>query len=527
MTLTKIEPKSKGEPAMQWQPFPIDQLPPSMRDIATGVQNTVGLKDSSTPAIATLAMVSGAIGSSCKIRIKPGYLQPAHLYTAIIGKSGQAKSGTKEYLLDPLQEKQSEWYEEWEQENEKYKMEMREYRSAKKGERPEYPIEPDPPKRIIVSDITIEAIGQRLKENPLGLLLYNDELETFFGNMGRYSKGNDLPHWLSIHNGQPLYIDRKGAGSIRIPNPSVAIIGGIQPKILKDRLQENPDYFHSGFLARFLLAMPPVEPILLNDNIISERISGQWGWFLKSLLGQRELAIIDGKLTPYVFPIESGAWDILTKYQHRHAVSATLVNDSESALEGKFLTNTARIALILHAVNQIEAGVNFSDCKPIPVETMESACKIVEWFIDESKRIYTLLAGENVDGTLTPDQQEVMKVLAKHQPATERDIKRHCTEIREKWESGKLEKVLIELLKLDRVTRHTESGKGNRGTTWWKMKIPTTDSNDTDTNSAEHGKYGINGSVITDIAPKNDFATLSEFDQFTEMANSTIEDIGG
>jgi hypothetical protein len=76
--------------------------------------------------------------------------------------------------------------------------------------------------------------------------------------MGKYSNGsNEVPHWLSIHNGKPLTIDRKGAGHnyIRIANPSVAIIGGVQPYILKERLKENPDYFHSGFIARFLLAI--------------------------------------------------------------------------------------------------------------------------------------------------------------------------------------------------------------------------------------------------------------------------------
>jgi hypothetical protein len=184
------------------------------------VQKTIGLSDSSTAAIAALATVSGVIGSSCKIRIKEGYLQPAHLYTAIIKKSGQAKSGTKEYLIDPLQDKQSEWYERWEQDKAAYETEMREYKAAKKGERPELPIEPAPLKRIIVSDITIEAVAQRLKENPLGLLLYNDELESFWGNMGRYNKGNDEAHWLAIHNGKPLTIDRKGGGYDTNQKPS-------------------------------------------------------------------------------------------------------------------------------------------------------------------------------------------------------------------------------------------------------------------------------------------------------------------
>ena len=480
------------EPAIQWQPFPINKLPSTMRDIAVGVQNAVGLKDTSTPAIATLATVSGLIGASCKIRIKPGYLQPAHLFTAIVQKSGQSKSGTKEYLIDPLQDIQGEWHAEWEHDVEKYQTEMRKLKSVKKGERSEYPTEPDPPKRIIISDITIEAVGQRLKENPLGLLLYNDELDSFFGGMGKYSNGNnEVPHWLSIHNGKPLTIDRKQAGHnyIRIANPSVAIIGGVQPYILKKRLKENPDYFHSGFIARFLLAMPPVVPILLNDHVIAQTASEGWERLVKEILQQRDWCEIpDEKPTTHVFNIEKGAWDILTEYQHRHAKLAVSENDSESALEGKFLTNTARIALIQHVVNLIEAGETLAACMPIPADTMESACIVTEWFIDESKRIYAELAGGTAKSTLTPEQRKVMEVLRKHEPATERDIKRHCTEIRETWAEGKLEKILHELLKLDRVERLSEDGKGNRGTTWWKTKNFTNDSNDTATNSAEYGK---------------------------------------
>ena len=57
-------------------------------------------------------------------------------------------------------------------------------------------------------------------------------------------------------------------------------------------------------------------------------------------------------------------------------IPAAFSDAQESALEGKFLTNTARIALILHVVKQIESGELLSDCKPITRDTMESACII-------------------------------------------------------------------------------------------------------------------------------------------------------
>jgi len=123
------------------------------------------------------------------------------------------------------------------------------------------------------------------------------------------------------------------------------------------------------------------------------------------------------------------------------------------------------------------------------MDTIERGIAIAEYMKSENERVVDMFSGggETGESTLTPEQREVMKVLTKHQPATERDIKRHARPI-QKWETEKLEKVLTELLKLDMVVRYSEDGKGNRGTTWWKVKNLTVDSADADTNSAEHGK---------------------------------------
>jgi hypothetical protein len=123
---------SVGVPTIERKLFPTDLMPSTLRNIAIGVRDTIGLKDSSTAAIAALAAASGLIGSSSKIQIKPGYTQPAHLFAAIVAKSGQAKSGTKKLLLSPLHERQNKWFEENEQANGQYKASMAEWKATKK-----------------------------------------------------------------------------------------------------------------------------------------------------------------------------------------------------------------------------------------------------------------------------------------------------------------------------------------------------------------------------------------------------------
>ena len=76
---------------------------------------------------------------------------------------------------------------EWRSADAAYQQELMRWSAIPRKDRPLPPIKPIP-KQIIVSDITIETVGLRLQENLLGLLLYADELDMLFSNMGRYSR---------------------------------------------------------------------------------------------------------------------------------------------------------------------------------------------------------------------------------------------------------------------------------------------------------------------------------------------------
>ena len=102
------------------------------------------------------------------------------------------------------------------------------------GEPPE---KPRPPQavRYVVSEPTVEALAPILLANPRGLLLARDELAGWIGSFDRYvgkGKGGDSAHWLSMHNGDTIIVDRKTSGTIYVPSAAVSITGGIQPQIL-------------------------------------------------------------------------------------------------------------------------------------------------------------------------------------------------------------------------------------------------------------------------------------------------------
>ena len=98
---------------------------------------------------------------------------------------------------------------------------------------PEEKRPPSPPlqTRLRIEDATVEATQQVLEGSPWGVLLLQDELSGFFGQMDRYN-GNkgaqaDRAFWLRSWNGGDFSLNRVGRGSAVIDNLSISMLGGI------------------------------------------------------------------------------------------------------------------------------------------------------------------------------------------------------------------------------------------------------------------------------------------------------------
>jgi hypothetical protein len=296
----------------------------------------------------------------------------------------------------------------------------------------------------------------------------------------------DRQVYIEIHGGRFVQVHRKnGIRYLAAKTPSLSIIGGIQSDVIRRTVRSEPEFMMTGFGARFLMVYPPAEPIRWNRKVADSTVLSSYEGLIETLLRYREQFTPD---EPGIVSMTPEATSLIFGFQNRHAADSLDIADGNVRyVENKAGMHWARLALVLHVVDCIENG--FDPIEPLPPETMRKAITLTEWFLNEAHRIYHFLVGRTVENTLSADQREVLEVLRRiGKPATERDVKRHCTKIRVEWESGKLEKVLIELLKLDRVTRQSEDGKGNRGATWWQVKISTDDVNDNDANSTEHGK---------------------------------------
>lgn len=115
-------------------------------------------------------------------------------------------------------------------------------------------------KRYIVNDATVEAVGERLNENPNGLILVRDELVGWIKSLDKEDKANDRSFYLECFNGSGAYVyDRIGRGTIKIESTTLSIIGGIQPGKLAPYIANAVGMGggDDGFIQRFQLAVYP------------------------------------------------------------------------------------------------------------------------------------------------------------------------------------------------------------------------------------------------------------------------------
>lgn len=115
-------------------------------------------------------------------------------------------------------------------------------------------------KRFIVNDPTIEALGEKLNQNPNGLILVRDEITGWMKTLDREDRPNDRAFILECFNGNGVYIyDRIGRGTLKIESLTLSIIGGIQPAKLMPYINGavNGGSGDDGLLQRFQLAVYP------------------------------------------------------------------------------------------------------------------------------------------------------------------------------------------------------------------------------------------------------------------------------
>jgi len=214
--------------------------------------------------------------------------------------------------------------------------------------------------RYLVTDATVEKLGEILAANPGGVVYARDELGSLFRTLAREEQAAARGFLLTAWDGGRYRFDRITRGTVEIPNARVAVIGSIQPGPLSAMVREASGTGDDGLLQRPLFAWP--------DQ------SGQWtdvDRFPNSTARNAVLSVFDKLRHGPPFACEQEAFpdgqpdglpfvrlddDARELFLEWRAANETVTRDETtppglSAALSKYRKHTPALALIVHALD--------------------------------------------------------------------------------------------------------------------------------------------------------------------------------
>jgi hypothetical protein len=392
-------------------------LPDSLRRYVAATATAIGC-DPSFVALPLLCCLATAIGNKRVIRLKRSWSEPAIIWAAIVGKSGTHKTPAIQAAMQFLHYYQNRAIEQHAKEVRKYEDELAVYErdnAAWKTSRKKGPAEPPPRppqepvcQRYVTTDVTIEALAVMLSVQPDGLLVVRDELAGWLGGIAEYKggRGSDLGHWLALWSAGPLTIDRKTGQTkmLHAPRAGASILGGIQPGVLKKAIGQ--EHMQDGLCARLLLAMPEASPVRWTEATVDPQVEAQLARVFERLLAMEPAVDADGRPAPIEIPLSDGARWIWVEYYNRHREEIIGLDDDLAAAWSKLEAYTARFALIFQ-LSAWAAGEQNASGVVIDEAAMRSAIALSDWFGNEVRRVYGILA----ESELERQERELIELI--------------------------------------------------------------------------------------------------------------------
>lgn len=397
-------------------PFSAEMLPESIRAYVMDVAH----RQQSAPeycAVVALVGLAGVVGRKVLMRPKryDDWTITPNLWGALIGGPSSMKSPALKAMRFPLDAIEAELRAEHESalaqhatdaeilEMERQAAKRRAKKKAEKGDREgardelaqvddlDEPSESPP--RLIVNDASVEALGERLNENPNGLTLVRDELSGWLAKMQQEEHATDRAFYLECFNGDGRYTyDRIGRGTVAIENCTLSMVGGIQPAkiapLVRGVAKGTDD---DGLIQRFQLAVWPDQPKRWQwvDQAPSAQAKEQYRQVFYAL-NAMSFETEDGEPPAWRFTEDAQA-EFITWMEELHATARS--GDLPPAMESHLLKmpkTVCTLALLFALVDGEQGEVGHA-----------STCRALAWaeFLrSHAERLYSTVTGSQIAG---------------------------------------------------------------------------------------------------------------------------------
>lgn len=336
--------------------LPVDEFGPRIAAVARAIADAYKI---SIDGILTAMMVAtaAAAGSKFTYTYGPYTNTPLTIWACMLARSGYGKTGALQEVMRPITRIDERLREQTTQG-------LFEITQSKEDE----------PHQLRIDDTTPESRASLLSRNPHGLILFRDELQGMFEDIGRYNSSGEVAKFLEIWSGTSQGQNRKNNNeSIYIKRPVMHIFGGTQEESLKKMFLKH-NMMDNGFFARWLFVR--VKPIFKIEDEetqgVPDEYKREWNDLLESLF--------DEGTQGRTFILSKEAKDEFRQYVTRLRVESFKLGTTDRERHkclvlSKLEIYTLKLASIIHLMKE-----GISADMEIPVETLRTAVRTVETF---------------------------------------------------------------------------------------------------------------------------------------------------
>jgi len=277
-----------------------------------------------------------------------------------------------------------------------YKRAMDVWKDTDKSDRGPRPDPPPPLEHFYTTDATTEAVTKILAEDGSctpGVSVAHNELAGWIGSFDAYRAAADRTWWLTSWDGSAVKSERAGRETLYAPEPSVSVVGGIQPDRLPILVEEAGK--RDGFIERMLFAYPVTSQSPWTEDVVRPETRRALVEAFRALRGA----------VPTTVHLDKEAKRLFVDWVNANAESQGRAAGLIKGYYVKLGNQLARICLILHCLARPESpGAALVDAA-----TMQAAIDVVEYFRAHAHK--TLAAFGAAASTSLPLSRAVLRIL--------------------------------------------------------------------------------------------------------------------
>ena len=375
--------------------FPLSVFPQQIQRIAKILHDDEGLNIDYLCASMFTALAA-AMGNQWTCQFTTTWRVSPIIFMVLVGAPSCGKTPPLRLAVRPFHIFDAELSRTYQKEKERYDMAMelpREEREQNGFERnPAKPV----CKSVVTTNTTIEGLYANLDKNRRGVLMHVDELDSFLGNMSRYSRGNDEAYWLQLFNGDEIKCSRKSSDdTFTIQHPFVSVIGGTQPGILPELF--GGKRLMNGFASRLLKVFPDINEMPdWKSRRAPQSVIDEWNGLVRRILEEPSEYDENGDVRPQMLSFSGEAMRLLCQWKNEVNGKAwrDTGDDYLKGFYGKLETYAVRFCLVIQVVRSFcESGCSR---QVIDAVSAQSAIELAEYFRCMERKAYRHIAQSTI-----------------------------------------------------------------------------------------------------------------------------------